>query len=356
MRWRIHQHRLYRTAYEPDESGLFINVSTQGFEYEGGAEAYRRECFRGNIGLVTEKEQYEKIPNFRIAIAGMGAVGSAHLTSLARQGFENFNIADSDRYEHKNTQRQMGANVATIGGPKAEVMSERFLEINPYGNIRMFPQVGRNTPNVFPFTELQKKTLDAFLDEDVKLAIDAIDFFNVNARRDFVNAACEKGIPVISAGPIGFGTAYLIFMPGGPNFDQYYNTSFNMHEDWMLMYFLAGTAPKRLHKQYMSDPKMMFESIVRRKPPSLKGAIDLCAGVTALGAVKILLGKGEVKAVPYYHQYDVRRGEFVCKKSWWGNRNPLVKWAIGKILHTLRVDELRKWHETRKPGEKLIED
>ena len=71
------------------------------------------EAFIRNIGLVTPEEQ-QIIKSKIIAIPGMGGVGGAHLIALARQGFQNFKIADLDKYELKNMNRQYGANCQSI--------------------------------------------------------------------------------------------------------------------------------------------------------------------------------------------------------------------------------------------------
>ena len=350
---------IVRNPFYRDIQGLFGNYKTpiyheitaEGFEFLGGASGFRKEAFQDNLFL-TEQERYIEIPRKRIAIAGIGAVGNAHLMTLVEQGIEQINISEGDRYNYKNIQRQRGADVSTVGRLKSEVMAEHALLKNPYCNIRLFDNIGRKTPSRSSFTDLETKTLDAFL-QDVDLAIDGIDFYEIDARRDFINAACEKGIPVISAGPVGFGTSYVVFMPEGPNFDKYFNVQEGMHEEWKLLYFLAGIAPKRLHKEYTNNPKMIFDVLVRRMPPSISGAVQLCAGVTALNAVKILFNKGKVKAVPYNHQFDARTNKWHCGKSWTGgNYNPLVRRTLEKISWTAHVDELRKFHEEH-PGEPL---
>src|SRR5687768_12387143 len=73
------------------------SVTTRSFEY--GA------AFARNIGWVTETEQHS-LAGKRIAIAGLGGVGGFHLLTLARLGVGSFNIADSDRFELANLNRQ----------------------------------------------------------------------------------------------------------------------------------------------------------------------------------------------------------------------------------------------------------
>ena len=52
-------------------------------------------AFSRNIGWLTSSEQL-KLKNAKIAIAGLGGVGGAHLLTLARLGVGSFNISDFD--------------------------------------------------------------------------------------------------------------------------------------------------------------------------------------------------------------------------------------------------------------------
>jgi molybdopterin/thiamine biosynthesis adenylyltransferase len=268
-----------------------------------------KEAFQRNIGLLTEEEQ-EKISRFTIAIPGMGAVGGAHAIALVRQGFQHFKIADLDVYELKNFNRQYGAKMANIGRAKVEVMREEMLAINPECTIELFRD-GINDQN-----------LDEFL-SGVDLAVDGIDAFEVDVRRKFTNRSLELNIPLITAGPIGFSVAFLIFMPGGLNFDQYFNIMEKTENLKKLLSFFVGLAPALLQRKYMKKV-----NIKEKRGPSSAGSVSLCAGVVAIYALKILLKKGIVRAVPYYHQFDVMTDRYVTKKLWFGNKNPIQKLKI----------------------------
>jgi len=274
------------------------------------------EAFSRNIGLLTEEEQ-QKLRTFTIAIPGMGGVGGVHLISLIRQGFEKFKIADLDTFELKNFNRQYGARMDTLGRAKAEVMKEEALKINPNCTIEVFDQ------------GISKENIDNFL-KDVDLSVDALDAFEIDVRRMFYNKSLEYGIPVVSAGPIGFSVAFLIFMPGGPNFDDYFAVKDEMPYMDKLIAFMVGLVPSMLQRKYMKKINLK-----EKRGPSSIGSINLCAGVTTIYAIKILLKKGSIRAVPYYHQFDVMREKYVSKKLRMGNRGPLQRIKIkiaGKLL------------------------
>ncbi|NND69465.1 MAG: hypothetical protein HKN19_17880, partial [Halioglobus sp.] len=89
-----------------------------------------QEAFSRNLGWVTRAEQ-ERLRGCRVALAGLGGVGGSHLTTLTRLGVGAFTIADFDRFELPNFNRQAGASVATLGHEKLAVMSAAAAAINP---------------------------------------------------------------------------------------------------------------------------------------------------------------------------------------------------------------------------------
>src|SRR5215467_3749695 len=97
------------------------------------------DAFDRNIGWITESEQ-QLLRGKRIAIAGMGGVGGAHLLTLTRLGIGRFNLADFDSFEVHNFNRQVGANLSSVGRPKVDVMAEMASAINPELEIRRFPE------------------------------------------------------------------------------------------------------------------------------------------------------------------------------------------------------------------------
>lgn len=271
------------------------------FEYE--------EAFTRNIGLLTEDEQ-SKLRNFTIAIPGMGGVGGIHLISLVRQGFEKFKIADLDKFELKNFNRQYGARLDTVGQEKVLVMKEEALKINPNCSIEVFSK-GINESNIADFLL------------NVDLSIDGIDAFEFEIRRLFFKSSYDRNIPVITAGPIGFGTGFMIFMPKGPIFDDYFAIDDNMNYEKKVTSYFLGLVPKLLQRKYMKKT-----SLKEKRGPSSIGATNLCAGIVSIYALKILLKKGRVKAAPYYHQFDVMQEKYVSKKLWFGNKNPIQRLKI----------------------------
>lgn len=264
------------------------------------------KAFSRNIGLVSLKEQ-EKIKNFTIAIPGMGWVGSNHLIALVRQWFQNFKIADFDEYEIHNFNRQYWATMNTLDQNKAETMKQKALEINPNCNIEVFLEW------------INKKNINHFL-ENVDLAIDWLDFFVLEERRMYYNKAHELKIPLITSGPMGYSAASLIFMPDGPNFDQYFNVNEHSSYKDLMLHFWLWLAPSLLHMSYMKNV-----SLENKSGPSSIAAVNLCAWFITTNALKILLNWWQIKAVPHYHQYDLMKNKYVCKKLFFWLNSPWQK-------------------------------
>lgn len=283
------------------------------------------EAFARNIGWVTEAEQ-AALRGKRIAIAGVGGVGGVHLLSLARLGIGAFHVAEMDTFDLVNFNRQAGAMMSTLGRPKVDVMVEMARQINPELDIKVFGE-GVNAGN-----------LDAFLD-GVDLYVDGLDFFAFQARRDTFNACHAKGVPAVTAAPLGMGTAVLSFLPGKMSFEEYFRLD-GCDEGEMAVRFLLGLSPAMLQRGYLADPSRV--DFAARRGPSTIAACQLCAGVTATEALKILLGRGEVLCAPWGFQFDAYRNRYI--KTWrpWGNRNPVQQIGLFVARRQLRAMKAAK--------------
>ncbi len=272
------------------------------------------EAFSRNIGWLTESEQLS-LANKRVAIAGLGGVGGSHLLTLARLGIGQFNISDLDTFELANMNRQAGASMSTLGEEKIDVLERMVKDINPELIINKFPN------------GVTLENLDDFLD-GVDVYIDGLDFFQLDIRRAVFKACYEKGIPTVTAAPIGMGTALLIFLPGKMSFDDYFQLE-GYSETEQYIRFLAGLAPSMMHAGYIADQSRV--DFGNKKGPSTPMACDFCAGIAATQALKLLLKRGKVVAAPHGLHFDAYKNKF--KKTWrpMGNNNPLQRLLI-KII------------------------
>lgn len=276
-------------------------------------------AFSRNIGWVTRDEQ-QRLRGKRIAIAGLGGVGGAHLVTLARLGVGAFHIADFDVFDIVNFNRQAGATTDTLGRPKTEVLAAMAHAINPEARIEAFHD-GVTAANV-----------ERFFD-GVDLYVDGLDFFAFEARRLVFDACARFGIPATTVAPLGMGAALLNFLPGGMTFEQYFCWQ-GCDEDEMALRFLIGLSPALLQRRYLADKSAV--DFKARKGPSTPMACELCAGIAATEALKILLGRGRVLAAPRGVHFDAYRNKMVVTTRRLGNRSPLQRAALALARRQLQ--------------------
>jgi molybdopterin/thiamine biosynthesis adenylyltransferase len=83
-----------------------------------------------NIGFVTEQQQQE-LQRARVFVCGTGGMGGACLQSLVRAGIGAVAVADFDVFEVSNMNRQVFANLKTVGVGKLEATVGQLKDINP---------------------------------------------------------------------------------------------------------------------------------------------------------------------------------------------------------------------------------
>ena len=286
-------------------------MNRQNFDYD--------QAFSRNLGWVTEAEQI-RLRNATVAIGGMGGVGGHHLLALARMGVGNFRIADYDKFELVNFNRQTGATLDTINASKCDTMADMVHAINPTAKIEVY----RNG--------VSEALLDDFL-KGADIYIDGIDFFAFDIREKIYDTCSKLEVPAIIAIPLGMGAAWLCFMPGEMDFKTYFRWENHSHLEKGLL-FLAGLAPSLMHR-YLADPsKVHFE---QGAGPSTSMACYLCAGVVATDAIKILLGRGKLIVAPHGLHFDAYLGKF--KRTWlpMGNANPIQKFRLAILRRILNI-------------------
>ncbi len=137
----------------------------------------RTKLLIGNDGV-------EALKNSKVAIFGLGGVGSYVTESLARAGIGKLIIVDHDEVDITNINRQLIATHDTIGKPKVEVEKSRILSINPECEVK-------------DFQEFFTKDSKGILDNSIDYIVDCVD--TVTAKIEIVQQAKALGVPVISS-------------------------------------------------------------------------------------------------------------------------------------------------------------
>jgi tRNA A37 threonylcarbamoyladenosine dehydratase len=134
--------------------------------------------------LLIGKEGVDKLNDSKIAIFGIGGVGSYTAEALCRAGVGNLVLIDYDDICLTNLNRQIHATRKTVGKSKVDMMKERLLEINP-------------KVNVITFKELyNEETAAMLLTPDLSYVVDAIDM--VSSKIDLITRSQQMNIPIIS--------------------------------------------------------------------------------------------------------------------------------------------------------------
>lgn len=134
--------------------------------------------------LIIGKDNIDKLNKSKVAIFGIGGVGSYVVEGLVRSGIGNFILVDKDVVDVTNLNRQIIATTKTIGMPKVEVCKERILEINPNVNVEIYQE----------FFGPESKGI---LDNSISYIADCID--TVTSKIELVMQAKKMNIPIISS-------------------------------------------------------------------------------------------------------------------------------------------------------------
>jgi molybdopterin/thiamine biosynthesis adenylyltransferase len=285
----------------------------------------RQEAFERNYGLISLEEQ-EKLHNSLVVIAGCGGAGGFHAHTLARLGIGHFRITDPDTFALANMNRQIGANMHSVGRNKAEVTAAMIRSINPGATVEVV-KGGITAENADDFVRL------------ADLVVDGLDFFVIEARRSLFAAAWARNVPSLTAAPLGFSGTLHVFARGGMSFDQYFDLHDSQERFDQLLNFIVGLAPAALHLPYMDLSSV--NPATGRSPSSVVGC-QLAASLAGAEAVRILLGRGPLRLAPCYVQFDAYRLKIRLGRIRNGNRNwiqRVKRFVVERRLRALGLDQ-----------------
>ena len=145
---------------------------------EAGLTIFSREA------LLLGEEAMERLWQARVAVFGIGGVGSFAAEALARGGIGHLTLIDGDKVSLTNLNRQILATQKTIGRYKTEAMAERIHDISPNTQVEIHTVVyGKENRRLLDFS-----TYDYI--------IDAID--TVTSKLILIEEAKKADTPIIS--------------------------------------------------------------------------------------------------------------------------------------------------------------
>ena len=135
--------------------------------------------------LLIGKDGEEKLKSAKVAVFGVGGVGSFVVEGLVRAGVGNIVIIDDDKICLTNLNRQIMATRKTIGKYKVDIMKDRILEINPDANVETYKEF------YMPDSDTN------IITDDLSYVADCVD--TVTAKIEIIMKCKEANVPVMSA-------------------------------------------------------------------------------------------------------------------------------------------------------------
>ncbi len=183
--------------------------------------------------LLLKEENLQKLKNSHVFVAGLGGVGAFAAEMLCRAGVGCLTIADGDKVNPSNRNRQLLALKSTEQKRKVELMAQRLLDINPEVKIHAIDEFLRDART--------NQVLDAGFD----YVIDAID--SLSPKVFLIKQVVKLGLPLVSS--MGAGGKIDPAEVKIADFGNTYNCS------------LAKVLRKRLRKQGIEGGfKVVFSS------------------------------------------------------------------------------------------------
>lgn len=147
-----------------------------------------RQRFAG-IDRLYGQGAVQRYADSRVAVVGMGGVGSWVVEALARSGVGHLTLVDADDICVSNTNRQLPALEGQYGRNKGQAMAERCRAINPLVDVQVEP--------VF----MTATNLEPLLDRDFDLVLDACDSFRTKV--EMIAWCRRRKLPLIVSGSAG---------------------------------------------------------------------------------------------------------------------------------------------------------
>ncbi len=136
--------------------------------------------------LLFGKEKLEKLKQANVLVVGLGGVGAYAAEQLCRAGIGKMTIVDGDVVEESNRNRQLPALVSTKGLPKAEILAQRFKDINPEIELTIVNDFIRD-----------ERTIELLKSQPFDYVVDAID--TLSPKVFLVYHALQMGLKVVSS-------------------------------------------------------------------------------------------------------------------------------------------------------------
>jgi len=132
---------------------------------------------------------YQRVRQARVAVVGVGGVGSWAAEALARSGVARLVLIDLDHVSESNINRQVQASGGTLGMAKVQALQQRFSDIHPGCEVLLVEDF------------VSADSWPALLPAAVDVLIDACD--QVSAKATLAAWSLAQGVPLVCVGAAG---------------------------------------------------------------------------------------------------------------------------------------------------------
>ena len=214
------------------------------------------ESWMSRTELLIGKEAIEKLKRAKVAVYGIGGVGSFVVEGLARSGIGHMVLIDNDTIAISNLNRQIHSTHKTIGKRKMDVMKERILDINPEAMV-----------DVYMAQELEEGE-ENLIDSSFSYIVDAVD--TVSTKIKLIEKAISLQVPILSCMGTGNKLDPMKF-----EITDIKNTS---------VCPLARVIRKELKKRNISSLKVLYskEEPIQKENQKIPGSISFVPSVAGL--------------------------------------------------------------------------
>lgn len=214
------------------------------------------ENWTSRTELLIGKEGVQKLRKAKVAVYGIGGVGSFVVEGLVRCGVGHMVLIDNDIITMSNLNRQIHATRQSIGKRKIDVMKQRILDINPelIVNTYMVQEIERGEENL--------------IDHSFSYVVDAVD--TVATKIKLIEKANELPIPILSC------------MGTGNKLDPTKLEITDIRKTSICP--LARVMRKELKKRNIHQLKVLYskEEPIKKKGQGMPGSISFVPSVAGL--------------------------------------------------------------------------
>lgn len=252
--------------------------------------AQYEELVQRNWGFISVEEQ-EQISKFRVFLAGCG-LGSNVAVLAARTGFCQFILADGDKVELSNLNRQSFRR-EHVGKNKAEATASLVKEVNPQAHVQVVPAfIGPDDT--------------ARLVQQCDVVVNMID--PGPALKALLDAARKQDKITLFPLNVAFGGLVLAFGPTSPSIEELVGSEAGSELFLQILQKLLASLPKYLWQYIWVAQRMQQEKV---PPPQLGVAASITSALVVGAIMKVAIGV-PVPLLPEVMALDTREPALIA--------------------------------------------